>query len=159
MAFALAAISLADVSVVGGTAAAQERVVIKLHQAPPELTTIDNGAVGRSGGDIMTFEAPLTGENGRKAILNGYVVTVDTANAAEGSEDRLSHMVFDFGKGTTIVTAGRSSYTPVEVEITDEIPQVRAVIGGTGDYIAARGQVTTVRHKDGSYDHIIELVE
>ena len=48
---------------------------------------------------------------------------------------------------------------PTKVEITEEAPQVRAVVGGTGDYFAARGQVTTVRHKDGSYDHTIELAK
>ena len=36
--------------------------------------------------------------------------------------------------------------------------QVRAVIGGTGTYIGARGQVTTVRNDDGSYEHSFELL-
>ena len=159
MAAMLATLGLSGFILAAGTAAAEERTVIKLHQAPPELNNVDNGPSGRSGGDVMTFEAPLTGDNGLKAVLNGYVVIVDTANAQESSEDRFSHMVFDFGKGSTIVTAGRSSYAPTKTEIAEEAPQVRAVVGGTGDYFAARGQVTTVRHKDGSYDHTIELAK
>ena len=37
--------------------------------------------------------------------------------------------------------------------------QVRAVIGGTGRFLGARGQVTTIRAEDGHYDHTFELVE
>jgi alpha-D-ribose 1-methylphosphonate 5-triphosphate synthase subunit PhnG len=39
------------------------------------------------------------------------------------------------------------------------VGQVRAVIGGTGDYIGATGQITTTRNDDGSYDHVVELID
>lgn len=39
------------------------------------------------------------------------------------------------------------------------MPQIRAVIGGTGDYMGARGQLTTTRNEDGTYEHLIELMK
>ena len=38
-------------------------------------------------------------------------------------------------------------------------PQLRAVVGGTGIYMGARGQLTTVRNEDGTYEHLIELMD
>jgi hypothetical protein len=37
--------------------------------------------------------------------------------------------------------------------------QIRAVIGGTGKYIGARGQVTTTRNDDQTYEHRFELLD
>ena len=136
----------------------QPRTVIKLHQARPELHTIDVAPKGHSDGDILTFEADLTGENGRHAVLDGYLITVDEANASEPDEDRYSHMVVDFGDGSTIVAEGRSSYSAAATEMANNKPRLRAVVGGTGEFIGARGQISTWRNEDGSYDHTIELL-
>jgi hypothetical protein len=37
--------------------------------------------------------------------------------------------------------------------------QLRAVVGGTGDFIGARGQVATTRNDDGSYRHEFTLLD
>lgn len=132
---------------------------IKLHQSPPDLTTVDIGQAGRSPGDILAFEANLQGENGLTAVLNGYNLIMDTASRDQKVEDRFSHIVLDFRNGSTIIVAGRSTYQPNKLEIANSLPQPRAVIGGTGEYIGARGQVTTVRNEDGSYEHTVELVK
>ena len=50
-------------------------------------------------------------------------------------------------------------YNPKLVEIANDVPQVRAVIGGTGKYIGASGQVTTIRNQNGSYVHTVELLD
>lgn len=142
----------------GAIADTQARTIIKLHQAPPELHNIDAAPAGHSDGDILTYEAQLTGENGRHATVDGYLIIVDEANADEPEEDRFSHMVVDFGEGSTIVVEGRSAYSPTAVEMANNKPRLRAVVGGTGEYIGARGQVSTWRNADGSYDHTIELL-
>ena len=148
------------VSMLGSGMAASEDAVttIKLHQSPPELTTVDSGKTGRSAGDILAFEADLQGEHGLTAKLNGYNSIMEIAVGGKRREDRISHIVFDFGDGSTIIVAGRSSYNPDTLEISNSLPQPRAIIGGTGKYIGARGEVATVRNSDGSYEHSIALV-
>lgn len=142
----------------GGPVIGQARTILKLHQAPPELHNIDVAPTGHSDGDILTYEAELTAENGRHVTLDGYLVIVDEANASETEEDRFSHMVFNFGDGSTIVAEGRSAYTATAIEMENNVPRLRAIVGGTGEYIGARGQISTVRNEDGSYDHSIELI-
>jgi hypothetical protein len=152
-------IGLATVGFGVGAFAADVVTTIKLHQSPPDLTTVDLGQEGRSVGDVLGFEAKLQEDNKVVATINGYNVIMDVAGSGEKLEDRFSHIVFDFGNGSTIVIAGRSAYTPSTLEIVDKVEQPRAIVGGTGKYIGARGQVTTSRNPDGSYNHIIELVD
>jgi len=38
-------------------------------------------------------------------------------------------------------------------------PQVRAITGGTGAYMGARGQVTTTHNADDSYTYVVELLQ
>ena len=69
-------------------------------------------------------------------------------------------MVFDFGEGNTIVVGGKSIYPNIDKsEIVENQPQLRAIIGGTGSFIGARGQISTKRNDDGTYEHLVELVE
>ena len=45
-----------------------------------------------------------------------------------------------------------------EHQISADTPQRRAVIVGTGIFIGARGQITTMRNIDGSHGHMFELI-
>ena len=151
-------LGLAGVVISGANVFGTERNIIKFHQPPAELHTLDLGAAGHSDGDILFFKAALVAETGRNAVLEGYLTTIGEANAKDHVEDRFSHMIIDFGKGSTIIVEGRSAYTDVDTEMVKNVPRLRAVVGGTGDYIGARGQISTVRNDDNSYDHSIELV-
>ena len=44
-----------------------------------------------------------------------------------------------------------------ESEMSADAPQLRAVLGGTGAYVAAAGEVETVRNADGTYSHRFTL--
>ena len=123
------------------------------------MVTLDLGSKGHSEGDMLAFEASVSGENGVKGTLYGLWITVDVIDSADKFEDRLGQIYADFGNGNSIVIAGRAVYVVDSQEITVSAPQVRAIIGGTGDYMGARGQVTTTHNADGSYDHLIELSE
>jgi hypothetical protein len=46
-----------------------------------------------------------------------------------------------------------------ELEIAKNNPQIRAIVGGTGKYIGARGQISTTHDDDEGYTHVIELVD
>lgn len=52
-----------------------------------------------------------------------------------------------------------SLYPAPDPEPRPNAPVVIAVIGGTGAYIGASGEVTTTRQADGSYRQVITLVE
>jgi hypothetical protein len=43
--------------------------------------------------------------------------------------------------------------------MTSGVPRLRAVIGGTGRFIGARGQMSTLRKDTGHYLHTITLVD
>jgi len=131
---------------------------IKLHQDPPLLTIVDIAPAGHSDGDMLAFEAALTGEDGAKATLYGLLITEDIPNGSDTQEDRSGQLYFDFGNGNSIVVAGRSVYAKSETEMNTAAPQLRAIIGGTGVYIGARGQVSTAHNADKSYDHVVELM-
>lgn len=73
-------------------------------------------------------------------------------------EVRLRHLVFDLPDGQ-IIASGNSVYSPSQVEITKNTKIVIAVIGGTGKYIGARGELTTNRNDDGTYTSRFALLK
>ena len=141
-----------------GSVFAVDRTFIKLHQEAPELHYVHQKPEGHSYGDILAFEAVLTGENGIKAMMDGFLMTVHLADGKKNVEDRVGEIIIDFGGGTSLLIAGKSVYASTSTEMANAAPQIRTVVGGTGTYIGARGQVTTVHNADGTYDHTIELV-
>ncbi|MCP4382221.1 MAG: dirigent protein, partial [Hyphomicrobiales bacterium] len=58
----------------------------------------------------------------------------------------------------SLVVAGESVYAREATEMDADRPQIRAVVGGTGRFLGARGQVTTTRNADGTYEHVFELL-
>lgn len=156
-AFLLFVLALVPFSV---SVAAEVTTRLKLHQDLPAIAQVDVGGEGHSHGDMLAFDAETTSTTGQKGQVNGIIVTVDMPkNERGGFRDRIVQMVFDMGNGNTIVVSGKTFYPANEVEIAKNIPQIRAIIGGTGEYIGARGQASTTRADDGGYTHVLELVE
>lgn len=154
------AITLAALAASAAAAhAAEIKRTLKLHQDKPILSHIDLGTGGTSHGDMLAFEAPVTGEGGLKGVMFGLLITVDIADGEDTFEDRTGQIFVDFGGGNSLVVMGTSVYKGNSKEMDPGAPQIRAVVSGTGDYIGARGQVTTTRNADGSYEHVIELVD
>lgn len=139
--------------------AAESKRSFKLHQEKPVLVNVDLANQGNSNGDMLAFQAGVTGENGLKGTMFGLLITVDIADGDDALEDRSGQINIDLGNGNSLIVAGRSVYKGTNQEIDAGTPQLRAVIGGTGDYIGARGQVSTTRNADGSYDHVVELLD
>ena len=152
-------LTAASLHMTGTPAFAADHKIIKLHQEVPELHQLKVEENASSPWGMLAFEAHMTGEGGLEAELDGILITADLAEGSETTEDRIGEIVIDFGHGTSLVVEGKSIYLPATSEMTTNAPQLRAVVGGTGDYIGARGQVTTQHNTDGSYDHVIELVD
>jgi hypothetical protein len=128
-----------------------------LTQQKPALTQLDLGAAGTSHGDLLAFTAQVSGENGLKGTMQGLLVTVDFVDGENLVEDRIGQITMDFGNGNAMVVAGKSVYRG-SPEMEASAPQLRAITGGTGDFMGAMGQMTTTRNADGTYNHLIELV-
>ena len=132
---------------------------IKLHQELPEIVNVDLGQEGSSHGDLLAFDSDFSNDKGIKGKLSGYIMTVNIPEKLEAFQDRIVHLVFDFGDSNSIVIGGKSIYpNSLGTEFVKQKPQLRAVVGGTGIYMGARGQLTTVRNEDGTYEHLIELM-
>lgn len=144
----------------GLQAHAGETGVFMVRQELPVLAHVDLAEKGASHGDMLAFQAKITTEDGAPGTLNGLLITVDIAKGAlDPLEERIGQLVFDFGNGDSVLAAGQSVYPGTEHEISADAPQRRAIIGGTGIYMGARGQITTTRNTDGSYEHMFELVD
>jgi len=157
-----AAVALAALGTVASPVAdaAGERTTFKVRQEVPVLVTVDIGPEGASHADMLAFEALIKREDGTQGILRGILTTVDIPDGSgDVLEDRVGQLVFDLGDGSMLVVSGASVYPHQSVEMAVNQAQVRAVIGGTGDFIGARGEVTTVRNEDGSYEHSFELLD
>jgi hypothetical protein len=133
---------------------------IKLLQELPEITVIDLGKEGHSHGDLIAFDAIFTNNKDLNGKLSGFIMTVDVATDTESFHDRMVQMAFDFGDSNTIIIGGKTVYPNfLGAEFIKLKSQIRAVIGGTGTYMGARGQLTSTRNEDGTYEHLIELMD
>lgn len=141
--------------------AAEVKTKFTIHQDEPSLVHVDLGQEGHSHGDLLAFDAPVQATNGDKGKLSGFILTVDIPEKDhEIFQDRIVSMVFDLGDANTLVISGKSVYPHRgELEMVKNNPQIRAVIGGTGKYIGARGQISTTRDEDGGYTHVVELID
>ena len=135
--------------------------IIKINQEVPNIIHIDLDKEGASHGDLLAFDADVITNNNIKGKLSGYLLTIFIPEENhENFQEKMLQMVFDFGEGNTIVVGGKSIYPNIDKsEIVENQPQLRAIIGGTGSFIGARGQISTKRNDDGTYEHLVELVE
>jgi hypothetical protein len=115
---------------------------------------------GMSVGDLFGFEAPFTTKDGKIGRIYGIVTIVSIpTGASDPFIDRLSSGVLDFGKNDTLVIGGKTVYGTYQGETKENEPQLRAAIGGTGRFIGAGGQISTLRTPSGSYEHEIQLLD
>jgi hypothetical protein len=139
---------------------AQAKQTFTITQGKPEIKRVDIGVTGMSVGDLFGFEAPFTTQDGKMGRIYGIVTIVSIpTGTSDPFIDRLSSSVLDFGNSDTVVVTGKTVYGTYQGEIKDNEPQLRAIIGGTGRFIGARGQISTTRTPSGSYEHEIQLLD
>jgi len=134
-----------------------------IYQDAPKMTLLDLGAPGNSLGDVYHFSAALHTERG--GPVTGEVIGSKTllklpSDANSNQERRATLMFFTFADGKDqIIAFGAADYSPSTPEFEAGKPVVRPVLGGTGKYMGARGQVTSTRNSDGSYTQAFTLLK
>ncbi|OAN70555.1 hypothetical protein A8B83_13890 [Rhodobacteraceae bacterium EhC02] len=150
--------ALALVGLVAVPASADQ--TFSILQELPAITHVDIGAQGSSHGDIMAFEADFTADDGTSGEMHGVIITVSIpVGENDVFLDRIAQIVVNFGSTDTLVIAGTAAYPAEQAEMAPDSPHVRAVIGGTGRFIGARGQMVTTRRDAGHYEHTFTLVD
>jgi len=136
---------------------------LTVYEDKPTMKLLDLGEPGNSPGDVYHFFAtlhsapggPVTGEVfGSKTLIK---IATDTN---PNLETRATVLFFTFANHQDqIVAVGATDYPPTAGEFDAGQPIVRAILGGTGKYMGARGQVASTRNADGSYTQTFTLLK
>lgn len=123
------------------------------------FTVIDLGESERSVGDIWLIDKSFTGDDGMSGTLSGMLVITDVPDGEDTQQDFMGQLVFEFGGMDSIVVAAESESVPDGEEMVLDGEQARAIIGGTGKFVGARGQVLSTESEDGSWSHTFQLLD
>lgn len=136
---------------------------LTVYEDAPKMSLLDLGAPGNSLGDVYHFAAPMHSEKGGPVTgeLIGSKTLVKMATDADPNLERRATLMFFYfaDRKDQIIAFGVADYTPSAPEFEAGQPVIRAVIGGTGKYIGARGQLTSTHNADGSYTQVFTLLK
>lgn len=154
---ATAVLSLGLVTAVASSPASAETkptVIRVYHQAVNPIAVSGSGI-----GAVRTFFIPFA-VNGKAAdgqYMAGTLTTLDTAMPG-GLELRASNLTFVFGaEENQIVVGGVSLYPPAGATLAAGQTTTRPVIGGSGIYSGARGQVVATNMGANGWTHVFKV--
>jgi len=134
-----------------------------VYEDAPKMSLLDLGAPGNSLGDVYHFSAALHSERGGPVtgeLIGSKTLVKLPTDADPKMERRATLMFFTFADGKDqIIAFGAADYSSSTPEFEAGKSAVRPVLGGTGKYIGARGQVTSTREADGSYTQVFTLLK
>lgn len=134
-----------------------------IYEDAPKMSLLDLGAPGNSLGDVYHFSAGLHSERGGPVtgeLIGSKTLVKLPTDTNPNLERRATLMFFTFGDGKDqIIAFGAGDYSPSTPEFRAGQSAVRPVLGGTGKYMGARGQVTSTRNADGSYTQVFTLLK
>ena len=129
-------------------------VVTVYHQAVSPISVTGSGI-----GTVRTFFIPLA-VNGKAAdgqYLTGTLTTLDTAMPGN-QELRASNLTFVLGEeANQIVVGGISLYPPAGATLAPGQTTIRPVLGGSGTYEGARGQVVSTNLGANGWTHVFKI--
>lgn len=157
----LAATLVAATILVSPAANAADSNKLVVMQDAPTLATAAHTEANTTGA-VLFFAADLRNLKRKKiGEVIGQVTTFDvTLDGVDEEEDRFRELVFNMKDGQ-IVVLGASQYTATAAPdfANDNAPVTAVVVGGTGDYIGARGIVTTKKLKNGTFRHTFTFMK
>jgi hypothetical protein len=134
-----------------------------VYEDAPTLKLLDLGPPGNSPGDVYHFFAalhstpggPVTGE-----VFGSKTLIKMATDANPNLETRATVLFFTFtNHQDQIVALGALDYPTTAGEFEAGQRVVRAILGGTGKYMGARGQLTSTRNADGWYTQMFTLLK
>lgn len=131
---------------------------IVLTNDPPKSITLASSAPDSKVGTESIHEAVV--RNAKGAVAGTFHASILTVGETPGDlvESRLRTVVFNLKDGQ-INASGIALYPTDNAYLAVNKPVRIAVVGGTGKYIGARGQMVTTRRDDGSYRHVLTLLK
>ena len=136
---------------------------LTVYEDKPTLKLLDLGPPGNSPGDVYHFFAPLHSSPGGPVtgeVFGSKTLIKMATDANPNLETRATVLFFSFAnRQDQIVAVGATDYPPTAGEFDAGQPVVRAILGGTGKYMGARGQLASTRNADGSYTQVFTLLK
>jgi len=153
---AAALAALACALVPAASSAKAKRSVLKIVSTAPTITTVDLGPAGKSPGDVYVVASDMKTRSGR---LIGRLRGTQTSIAIEdGAETVQAYFTFAFRDGSQIMVGGLGQFPLSGTGLLVDRKYRRAILGGTGRFVGARGQLTSVMRADGHYDQTFRFV-
>ena len=154
---AVALLAAAMLMLITGCGAGSSKKTLTLTQEPGPVKDVamDTNPQANAG-DEYVFEGPVLKDGKPYGVMLGTITTLfaQMKDWRPDSEARLLTAVYDLPDGQ-ISVVGATYYTPTAKQGEFE-EFTRPVVGGTGAYLNAHGEVTTTFNaSDGTYMHVI----
>ena len=125
------------------------------------LIEVHDGDEMREHGEQLFYEAKLSDQAGKSVgQALGMAVIVDMPGDDKvdkpATEERFVTMAIVFEDGDEIMTMGAFEIPENEKYVPTNVPQSRAIIGGTGKYMGIRGQMKVTRNADDTFSLTLE---
>ena len=141
----------------------QSTETFTVYEDAPKMSLLDLGAPGNSlGTSIISLLRYIQSAavRSRGEVIGSKTLVKVATDANPNLERRATMLFFTFADGKDqIIAFGAADYSPSAPEFDADQPVVRPVLGGTGKYMGARGQVTSTRNADGSYTQVFTLLK
>lgn len=155
----LAVVAIASVALFGAVPAqashkSKHEIVNVYHQAVSPIATTGSGI-----GTVRTFFTPIAIDG---MAADGQYLTGTLTTLAQGLKDnqelRGSNLTFVMGEeADQLVVGGISLYAPAGATLAPGARTIRPVIGGSGDYKGARGQVVSTNLGANGWTHVFDI--
>ncbi|MFZ9661379.1 MAG: hypothetical protein ACO29O_05820 [Chitinophagaceae bacterium] len=131
-------------------------------QSQPVIEVYNINDTTHKHGDMHFFEANLMDTTGKVVGQTiGYGMLVDIPGkdgmGFEEMDERMTTLIYRFNEKDAIMVQGGLIFNPGDTRIVMEKENYRAIVGGTGKYIGARGQSIVTQKSDGNIQIILEL--
>ena len=157
MLISVAVLACVAAVVLAGCGAGSSQKTLTLVQEPGTVKDVAMDTNPKEpAGDVYVFEGPVTKDGKEVGVMLGSITTLfpEMKSFDPKVEDRLLAAVFDLSDGQ-ISVLGSTPYSPNAAQ-GDFQSLTRPVVGGTGAYLNAHGEVTTTFNKsDNTYTHVI----
>lgn len=165
MSVAIVALILSSISlsfVVSGSSSsspipAQEVTFMHNEIEPSMVTTVEAVSSAAPIGLQRFFQIPATEpENG---MISGSLTVLAEDYPNVGQELRVSNLIFQFGSlADQLVVGGVAAYEIAEPALGLNVVTTRPIVGGTGKFAGAVGEVDTTHNSDGTWTHVFRYV-